>query len=230
MKVTRIQVNQLGAEDQSMSLYDGKLSTRDGRKKIIAAMLTGGFLSTTVLTGCAGWTPSSSMYGAGAGGALGAIVGQATGKNTEGTLIGATVGSLLGYIVGNEIDKYNDNYNRQKIQEALETTKANTPSTWVNPDTGVQHTVIPQKAQIDPNQATQNSSGVCRPFTFKSEDGTLVNGVGCRDNYGNWNLVKAAPIIQRIDTQTSEKENIQMISSSVDGPVQSAAKKTTRSV
>jgi surface antigen len=118
------------------------------------------------------------------GAAAGAIIGQAIGHNTEATLIGAAIGGLLGYIVGNEMDKYD----LRELNHVYERGASNRPSSWVNPDTGNQYTVVPQPAYTDPN-----TRRVCR----KAEIDAVIDGkmqktyaTACRDAYGHWQLQK----------------------------------------
>ncbi len=143
------------------------------------------FVALFALTSCTGMGVQRGKKGqvGGVGGAAaGAIIGQAIGHNTEATLLGAAIGGLLGYIVGNEMDKYD----LQELNHVYERGVSNRPSSWVNPDTGNQYTVIPQPAYTDPA-----GHRVCR----KAEIDAVIDGkrektyaTACRDEYGRWQL------------------------------------------
>lgn len=131
-----------------------------------------------LLSSCA----TKGQTGAVGGAAAGALIGQAIGHNTEATLIGAAVGGLLGYIVGNEMDKYD----RQQLNHAYERGVSHQRSSWVNPDSGNQYTVIPQPAYNNPS-----TNRVCR----RAEIDAVIDGkpqrtytTACRDEYGTWQL------------------------------------------
>ena len=103
---------------------------------------------------------------------------------------------------------------------------------WVNPDTGAQHTVTPAPAVINQQTSSPNSSGLCREFSFKSESGEIVHGVGCRDNAGNWKLVKAVPQIEKYDSISQEKDEIgfAVFDASLDQLTQTAKRSKTVSL
>jgi len=118
------------------------------------------------------------------GAATGAILGQAIGHNTEATLIGAAIGGLLGYIVGNEMDKDD----LRELNHVYERGASSRPSSWVNPDTGNQYTVVPEPAYTD-----SNSHRVCRKAEIDAViDGKMqkTNATACRDAHGHWQLQK----------------------------------------
>ena len=132
------------------------------------------------LSSCANTGMNKGQQGAIGGAAGGALIGQAIGHNTEATLIGMAVGTMLGYIVGNEMDKYD----RKQLNHVYERGVSNTPSSWVNPDSGNQYRVTPQPAYNSNNQP-------CR----KAEIEAIIDGkkettysTACRDEYGHWQL------------------------------------------
>lgn len=135
-------------------------------------------LFSLMLSSCA----TKGQTGLAGGAAAGAVIGQAIGRNTGGTLIGAAVGGMLGYILGNEMDKYD----RDQMGYAYETTPTGQPSSWVNPDTGNEYTVTPEKTYQNPQ--TQQ---VCRSAVVEAViDGKKqkTHTTACRDQYGDWHL------------------------------------------
>ncbi len=123
---------------------------------------------------------NKAQKGAVGGAAGGALIGQIIGHNTEATLIGMAVGTMLGYIVGNEMDKYD----REQLNHVYERGVSNSPSSWVNPDSG-------NRYQVTPQPATKTGNKVCR----KAEIQTVIDGkqettyaTACRDEYGQWQI------------------------------------------
>ncbi|MBF0178743.1 MAG: hypothetical protein HQM03_01820 [Magnetococcales bacterium] len=126
--------------------------------------------------------------GAGVGALTGAVVGSLSGpaKNRGGnTLIGALAGGLLGYAIGNEEEKQG----QVVINDALEYGPSYNTVTWVNPDSRVSYVATPQPAQTVDGR-------VCRELELQARiDGKreTVNGLTCRDDYGQWRLVDRFP-------------------------------------
>ncbi len=138
--------------------------------------------AVVLLASCAGTDLNKGQQGAIGGAAGGALLGQAIGRNTEATLIGAAVGTMLGYIVGNEMDKYD----KQQLNNAYERGPSGQPVSWVNPDTGNNYQVTPQRPYT--NQANNQ---VCR----EAEIMATIDGrpqktytTACRNSQGQWVL------------------------------------------
>ncbi|PIE56154.1 MAG: hypothetical protein CSA34_05430 [Desulfobulbus propionicus] len=139
------------------------------------------FISMLFLSSCAN-TSQKGQVGAVSGAAGGALIGQIIGHNTEATLIGAAMGTMIGYIVGNEMEKYD----REQLNHVYERGVSQQASSWINPDTGNQYSVIPQPAYTAPGTNT-----VCR----KAEIKAMIDGkaqttytTACRDANGQWQL------------------------------------------
>lgn len=113
------------------------------------------------------------------GGALGSQVGGGHGRTAAiiaGTLLGSHVGSRIG-ITMDEVD-------RRHTAETLETVRTGVASTWTNPDTSAQYTVVPTR--------TYNSNSMpCREYTVDAVIGgqnEKVYGTACRTADGNWQI------------------------------------------
>jgi surface antigen len=145
--------------------------------RILLFVLFVGLLA--VITACDQY--GRRQTGAAAGAAGGAVLGQVIGGTTEATLLGGAIGGVLGYIVGDRMEK-ND---RARLNEALETSPSYETSTWSNPDTGNQFTVIPEPAYEGPE-----ANLVCRNVQILAEvDGRTeqTEAVACRQD-GRWIL------------------------------------------
>ncbi len=129
-----------------------------------------------LLTGC---LSNQAQTGGAGGAAAGAILGQAIGNDTEATLLGAAIGGMLGYVVGNEMDKTD----RQTVNKAYESNKDYQSSSWVNPNSGNQYSVTPQRTYVDSSTGRD-----CRDAEILTTiDGQAEKTIAraCREN-GNW--------------------------------------------
>jgi surface antigen len=122
-----------------------------------------------------------TVVGGGLGGILGAQVGGGAGKTAA--IIGGTVlGALLGGSVGHSMDQVDE----LKAQQALENNRTGQASSWVNPDTGNQVTVVPTETYQKP------SGQYCREFTTDVVVGgkkEAAYGTACRQPDGSWKIV-----------------------------------------
>ena len=135
-----------------------------------------------IMTSCAGVDMNKGQQGAIGGAAGGALIGQAIGRNTEATLIGAAVGTMLGYIVGNEMDKYD----KQQLNNAYDRGPSGQPVAWVNPDTGNNYQVVPQRPYTN-----KSTNQVCRQAEIMATiDGKPQKTIttACRNSQGQWVL------------------------------------------
>lgn len=114
------------------------------------------------------------------GAAAGALLGQAIGKDTTSTIIGAAAGGLLGYIIGNEMDKAD----RHRMSNTYESYPSGQTNSWVNPDTGNQY-------HVTPNRPYNQNGRVCR----EAEVIAVIDGrqertytTACRNSRGDWVL------------------------------------------
>jgi len=133
-----------------------------------------------IMSGCATKAQSGAGIGAVVGAALGSQFGPAENRK-ESALMGAAIGALLGYAVGNEMDKYDT----AQLNQAFETGKSNTATTWVNPDTKNKYTVTPKPA------VTDKAGRPCRDASIEAiidgQPQTVVTRA-CRTPEGVWEL------------------------------------------
>ncbi|MBF0463244.1 MAG: glycine zipper 2TM domain-containing protein [Magnetococcales bacterium] len=136
-------------------------------------------LATPFLSGCQNMAQQGAGVGALGGGLAGSLMGPSKDRGRN-ALIGAAVGGLVGYAVGNEMDK-ND---RTRLNQTLETAPSRQKTTWVNPDTRAQYTVVPQPVY-------QSEGRECR----QAEISSVINGkaetvvkTACRRPDGQWEI------------------------------------------
>ena len=113
------------------------------------------------------------------GGILGAQVGEGSGK-TAATIVGTMAGAMIGGAVGRSMD----DTDRLKTARSLETVRTGVPSTWQNPDTGNQYTVVPTRT-------FDSSTGPCREYTVDAMVGgkrEKIYGTACRQPDGSWQV------------------------------------------
>ena len=85
--------------------------------KIKSKLLTGLFLSATLLVGT-GCNTSNTTKGAGAGAGTGAVIGGIIGNNSGNTAKGAIIGAAIGGVAGGAIGKYMDKQ-KEKMEKDL---------------------------------------------------------------------------------------------------------------
>jgi surface antigen len=134
------------------------------------------------LGGCAAQGPREES-GMVIGGLLGGILGAQTGDRhlrpvaiIAGTLIGASIGGSIGANM--------DATDRLRAGQTLETVRTGVPSTWRNPDSGVQY-------QMTPTKTIETAQGPCREYTMDALIGgkrEQVYGTACRQADGSWKM------------------------------------------
>ena len=133
-----------------------------------------------ILPGCE--TPQTKeQAGMIIGGILGGVVGSEIGGG-DGRTAAIIVGSLIGSSIGGSVGRSMDETDRLKAAHALETVRTGVPSTWNNPDTGNQYTVVPTKTY-------ETTAGPCREYTMEAWVGGKkeeVFGTACRQADGSW--------------------------------------------
>ncbi|MEO5340098.1 MAG: glycine zipper domain-containing protein [Magnetococcus sp. MYC-9] len=136
-------------------------------------------MAVPILSGCQNMAQQGAGVGALGGGLAGSLLGNPKNR-AQNALIGAAVGGLVGYAVGNEMDK-ND---RNKLSHTLETAPSRQATTWVNPDTRAEYTVVPQPAY-------QSEGRQCR----QAEIASVIDGrretvlkTACRRPDGQWEI------------------------------------------
>lgn len=133
-----------------------------------------------VLSGCA-TPPTKEQTGMVVGGILGGVVGSEIGGG-DGRTAAIIIGTLVGSTIGGSVGRSMDETDRLKTAHSLETVRTGVPSSWRNPDTGNQYTVVPTRTY-------KASSGPCREYSVdaviggKSEE---LTGTACRQADGSW--------------------------------------------
>jgi surface antigen len=126
-----------------------------------------------------------TLIGAAGGGLAGAQIGKGKGQLAA-TAAGALIGALVGSEVGKSLDQADRMYMSQNRQNALETKKTGSRSTWTNPDSGHSGTVTPQPA------IEQSNGTYCREFqetvTISGQEETAY-GTACRQADGTWKII-----------------------------------------
>lgn len=129
--------------------------------------------------------PTKEQGGMLIGGALGGVLGSQVGGGT-GKTVATIVGVLAGAAVGGAVGRSMDETDRLKTAQTLEGVRTGVPSTWRNPDTGNQYTVVPTRT-------FDASTGPCREFTVDSVVGgkrDKVYGTACRQSDGSWRVTQ----------------------------------------
>ncbi len=136
--------------------------------------------ASLAMTGCATDRPNEQA-GMVIGGALGGILGNQVGRGS-GRTAAIIVGTLAGAAIGGAVGRSMDDTDRMKTGHALETVRTGVPSSWRNPDSGNEYTVVPTRTY-------ESRSGPCRDYTVDAViDGRLekVRGTACRQPDGTW--------------------------------------------
>lgn len=155
-------------------------------KKFITLMVA----FTLLLSGCAAPVgpkeSTGTLLGAGTGALLGAQVGSGRGRIVA-VAIGTLAGALLGQEIGRSLDRADRLAMEQNAQYALEYTRTNQTTTWVNPDSGNSGTLTPVRTY----QAAENQ--YCREYQQTIIVGgqeQQAYGTACRQPDGSWLIVK----------------------------------------
>lgn len=139
-------------------------------------------IAALLLPGCATEGPkerAGTVIGGVLGGVLGAQVGEGHGRT-----VAIIAGALAGAAIGGSVGKSMDDNDRRKVAQTLEGVRTGVPSTWRNPDTGVQYAVTPTRTY-------DTASGPCREFTTEAIIGgkrETVYGTACRQQDGSWKV------------------------------------------
>lgn len=147
-------------------------------KRVLLVMLAG----VLALSGCE--TPQSKeQQGMIIGGVLGGVLGSEVGGG-DGRTAAIIIGTLIGASVGGAVGRSMDDTDRLKTAHALETVRTGVPSTWRNPDSGNEYTVVPTRTY-------ETTAGPCREFSIDATIGSRVEevvGTACRENDGSWKI------------------------------------------
>lgn len=131
------------------------------------------------LVGCD--TMSKQDVGTVTGGAVGALVGSQIGGGT-GRSVAIATGAIAGAMIGGNIGRTMDRQDRLYMYNALEGAPTNRSTTWRNPDSGNQYTVIPTRTY-------QSRGTYCREYTTKAVINgrqQTIYGKACRQPDGSW--------------------------------------------
>ena len=96
-----------------------------------------------VFSGCAEY-PRHEQEGMVIGGVLGGILGSQVGHG-DGRTAAIIVGTMVGSMIGGSVGRSMDDTDRLKAAHSLETVRTGVPTTWRNPDTGNQYSVVPTR-------------------------------------------------------------------------------------
>lgn len=148
---------------------------RAGRLAIAAAAAL-----AVLLQGCE--TTSHAQQGEVIGGVIGGVVGSQIGGG-DGTTVAIIVGTLAGAMIGRHIGQHMDDTDRLMTARALNDSRTNESTTWVNPDTGYEYTVTPTRTY-------EVATGPCREFRLDATvDGRTdrdLGGDACLQPDGSW--------------------------------------------
>jgi surface antigen len=118
------------------------------------------------------------------GGVLGGLLGNQVGGHGPGRTAAVIAGTLAGAAIGGAIGQSMDITDRMNTSAALENVRTGVPTTWRNPDTGNQYTVVPTKTY-------DSGAGPCREYTIDAMVGgrkEKVYGTACRQPDGSWRI------------------------------------------
>jgi surface antigen len=139
--------------------------------------------ASLALGGCATRQGPNEQAGMVIGGALGGILGNQVGRGS-GRTAAIIAGTLIGAAIGGNVGRSMDDTDRMRTAQALETVRTGVPSSWQNPDTGNEYTVVP-------TQTYQTSTGPCREYTIDAMVGgrpEKIYGTACRQPDGSWQV------------------------------------------
>ena len=146
--------------------------------RLCSPLLAGALL----LAGCSS-PPTHQDTGMIIGGIIGGVLGNELGRH--GSRGAATVvGSVIGAAIGGAIGRSMDETDRLKLGHTLETVRTGVPSTWRNPDSGTEYTVVPTRTYDEP-------TGPCREYTVDAQicgRTEQVYGLACRQADGSWEI------------------------------------------
>ena len=97
------------------------------------------------------------------------------------------LGTLAGAAVGGSVGPSMAETDRLKTAHALENVRTGVPTSWRNPDSGNQYTVVPTRTYDD----VQRAQGPCREYTVDAMVGgrrDKVYGTACRQPDGSWKV------------------------------------------
>ena len=155
-------------------------------KRIGSALL----IVTFLLGGCASQMgpkeTGGTLLGAGTGALIGSQIGGGRGTMVA-VAIGTLAGALIGQGVGQSLDRADQVAMQRNAQYALENTRTNVSTTWVNPDTGHSGSIVP----VETYQTREGR--YCREYVqnvYIGGEQQQAYGTACRQPDGTWQIVK----------------------------------------
>lgn len=142
-------------------------------------------LCTVLLCSCANYQAQQEQTGMVIGGVLGGVLGSQIGSG-DGRTAAIILGSLAGAAVGGSVGHSMAEVDRMKTASVLENVRTGVPSSWRNPDSGNQYSVVPTRTYETPE-------GPCREYTIDAVVGgkkDKVFGSACRQADGSWQVRK----------------------------------------
>lgn len=149
------------------------------RHTLISSLVAAGL----AVSGCTTTDGPNQQTGMVIGGALGGILGSQVGKGS-GRTAAIIIGTLAGAAIGGNVGRSMDDTDRLKAAQSLETVRTGVPSSWRNPDSGNQYTVVPTRTY-------ETNTGPCREYTIDAVVGgrpDKVYGTACRQPDGSWKV------------------------------------------
>jgi len=146
-------------------------------------LISSAVAASLALSGCATTSGPNEQGGMIIGGALGGILGSQVGKGS-GRTAAIIIGTLAGAAIGGNVGRSMDDTDRLKTAQSLETVRTGVPSSWQNPDTGNQYTVVPTRTY-------ETNTGPCREYTVDAVIGgrpEKIYGTACRQPDGSWQV------------------------------------------
>jgi surface antigen len=147
------------------------------KNSALQSIILAGVLATS---GCAN-PPTHEQEGMVIGSILGGLLGTQVGQG-HGRTAAIIAGTMIGAFIGGSVGRSMDDTDRLKAAHTLESVRTGVPSTWRNPDTGNQYSVVPTRTY-------NTGSGPCREYTIDAMIGgqrEQVYGTACRQPDGSW--------------------------------------------
>ena len=138
-------------------------------------------VATLMISGCYSYGGPYVRTGVVVGTAHGGFPGRVV-RGGPGRTSAIIVGTLIGVQVGGSIGRTMDDGDRLKIAHSLEIVRTGVPTTWVNPDTRIEYSVVPTRTY-------ERLNTVCREYTIDAIIGgrtEQVYGTACRQADGAW--------------------------------------------
>lgn len=136
-------------------------------------------------SGCTATQGPQEQAGMVIGGVLGGLLGAQVGDRHLRT-VAIIAGTMAGAAIGGAVGENMDDTDQLKTAQSLEGVRTGVPTTWKNPDTGVEY-------QFTPTKTYESGAGPCREYTMDAIIGgkkETVYGTACRQEDGSW-LIKS---------------------------------------